>query len=363
MENQRTSGPPPWLQWIVAILGILGISVSDFLGFFPTDNQMLQFLVFAIVLFAVAALGTFSVKVQREQNQRLLDARNAELDASRQENTALNVQLAEQAEALRNKDSEIQKLKEEREVWKKILMTQTPSQAGYYMANRQWYEQFKTELVVSQCQVDVELVQNKGDPAARNLRFHWTLHLSNPSAAPISKIKFIYSGDGDITYPQSVTVNGDPARVSFDHFAEVTGDDCFMNIYYPLGLKKNGTAKVCIDYTLEKYIYNPAFDVIWFVPDALGFADVNQINICFLADGEVIKETTSALLRTYRLSGSYPQESDERIEYRTFENGRAGFAFTKEAEEDDLKQHGYRLILTNGENSLPGSSGDVPSRS
>lgn len=315
------------------------------------------------MLVAVAALGTVSVIALRKQNQRLLDARNAELDASRQENAALNVQLVEQAETLRNKDSEIQKFKEEREVWKKILMTQTPAQAGYYMANRQWYEQFKTELVVSRCLVDVELVQNKDDPTVRNLRFHWTLHLSNPSATPISKIKFIYSGDDDVIYPQSVTVNGDSARVSFDHFPEVTGDDRFMNIYYPLGLKQNDTAKVCIDYTLKKYIYNPEFDVIWFVPDALGFTDVNEISIRFLADGEVIKETTSALLRAYRLSGSYPQESDEQIVYQTFNNGRAGFAFTKQAKVDNLKQHGYRMILTNGENGLPGSFGDIPSRS
>ncbi len=362
MKTKKIGAPPGLVQWLCAVLGILGISACDILEVFPADNQNVLLVVIAIALISTAALGSASIKGLRQQIQMLLDAKNAELDASKQKNAGLTTQLLEQAETLRRKDSEIQKLKEEREVWKKILMTQTPSQAGHYMANCRYYEKFKTELIVSRCRLDVELVQSKNNPTVRNLRFQWTLNILNPSPKPISKIKFIYSGDkDDISYPRAM-VNGSSMRVSFDHFAEVTGDDRFMNIHYLQALRQNDTAKVYVEYTLEKYTYNAECDVIWFVPDALGFADVRHIYVRFLADGEVITETTTSLLRTYRLSGSYPLEIDEPIEYQTFEDGRAGFAFEKQAEEDELKQHGYWLVLTNGRDILSGSLGDIPDR-
>lgn len=362
MENQRTRGVPIWLQWVSAISGTLGISVCQILGLFPADNQNILLLAIAAALIATAALGSVSVKSLRQQNQTILDAKDAELETSRQRTERLTAQLAEQAESLSVKDAEIQKLHEAMEVWENILRTQTPAQAGYYMANQERYNRFKTELVVSRCDVDVDLVRNGDEETERNLHFYWTLNVVNPSAAPVSKIKFIYSGDkDDTTYPE-VTVNGSPVRVSFENSEKTTGDDRFMYIHYPQSLRQNDTAKVCIEYTLAKYIFNPKYDFIWLVPDALGFAEIRKISIRFFADGKVIRESTSALLRSYRLSGNYPPEIDEPIECQRFTGGRTGFACEKQKEEDMLEGHGYLLILINDRDSLPDFLRNIPNQ-
>lgn len=227
------------------------------------------------------------------------------------------------------------------------------------MTNKAKYEKFKTKLILSKCNLDVSLVKTS-DALGPRLQFKWTLHVSNVTSSPVKEVHFIYSGDQEDTTNPTVTVNGMSVRPSFRSGEEATGDDRFMIILLPKTLKQGGTATIHINYIPPKYRFNSECDVIWLVPDALGFDDMQEFRIRFFKDGKIINDKTECVLRSYKLEGEYPVENDVLLDLEKFKNGEEGFESKKDKEDTELAGHGFLLILINNRDALPPHLQKIP---
>lgn len=328
--------PPKILQWISVICGISGITITTIIRFFFSDTLHTLVIGSTITIVATAIVGVVSAKNYQKM-------------------------LAKKDEELAKKDAKIKELNEEFEVWRNILISETPAQAGYYMSNKKVYDNFKTKLEILDCNLDVRLVQDSKDEKNYHLQFNWTLKVLNSTEKPVEKARFIYSGDKNDTSHPKVTYNGKRATVTMKMEENVAGDDRFIEIGFPTPLKHNISADICINYTLSKYNFNPNYDFIWLVPDALGFANMSRFRIRFFSDGVIVKHTTVSVLRSYVLSGKYPQEDDELVEFKQFDEGKEGFECTKD-EAEELRRHGFLLILTNDRKSLPDYLQNIPTQ-
>lgn len=325
------------VQWLCAFCGISGITVTGILKwFFPALPYVLIIGNF-ITTIITAIVGVVSAKKYQKQ-------------------------LSKKEEALSEKDERIKELNEQVEVLRNILITETPAQAGYYMANKSVYDNFKTDLEILKCNLDVSLVKDSEDGEDYHLRFKWKLMVFNPTNKSAEKAKFIYSGDKDDISSPNVTFKDMAARVTVKLAENAVGDDIFIEIDFPGVLKPKSTAEVCIDYTLSKYKFNPDYDFIWLVPDALGFASMSEFCIRFFGDGEVIKNTTSGVLRSYKLSGKYPKEDDQIIPFKRLGEGKEGFEYNNQDGYEKLRGHGFFLILKNRGGDLPHFLQDIPSQ-
>lgn len=323
--------------------------------------------IMAVTAVIMIASGCVSLKIisckyqkQIEEKNAALEEKNAELKKSNAELVEKNASWDEKVAELEEKDMELQeknediiKLNEKIGVLKQILVSQAPAQAGYYMLYKDAYDRFGTDLVISTCSLDVMLEADSGKNEKKHLRFEWTLDVLNNTSSPIKQANFIYSGEkNDRSFPK-VTIDGTPVRAKIKRNHSGAEDDRFIGIPFQKPLSKNMSVKIKISYTLSTYEFNRNYDFIWLVPDALGFADTMQFRIRFFADDEVVKDSTIGVLRSYKLSGEYSIEDDEKIEFRELENGKQGFECEKKASDNTLKGHGYLLILINDRDSLP----------
>ena len=329
------------LQRASVICGITGFTLSEILKKFCGNS--LQGLIIGIIITAIVAgvVGFACDKIYQKQ----LSKKDADLAEK-------NAELERKDLELEEKDVQIKELNEQCEVWKNILRSRTPIQAGYYMSNKHVYDSFKTNLEILICNLDVDLMKDSKNESDYHLRFKWTLTVLNPTDKPVEKAKFIYSGDKNDTSHPRVMFNGEPLTVSMKKDINVTGDDRFIEINLPKPMKRNILAEIGIDYTLSEYKFNPNYDYIWLVPDALGFAAMSEFHIRFFSDGIIVKKATYGVLKSYILSGNYNEDADEEVRFKEFDGGKAGFECIKSGVEE-LRGHGFRLILMNREGVLP----------
>lgn len=218
-----------------------------------------------------------------------------------------------------------------------------------YMIYKDVYDDFRTDLIILECVLAVELVKDENDPKKYAHKFSWKLVVKNPYTKPVNKAKFIYSGlkdknvhthvdvkKGEVKYYDKHTIRGD---------IKVIEDDQFMEIDFNKKLTRGKEITIYIDYTL-KYDFNRNKDFIWLIPDALGFADMKKFRIIFYGDENIIRNTTKVELKSYKLNAEYDPERKGEIEYKELNGGKSGFE-AKSGKQDVLHGYGYLLECTN----------------
>lgn len=388
-----------WAQTILQILdsvfSILGINISDIIKELSDKEKKLLSICIIIIIILFICLAVLVVlyfkcrkllgKKQHELDEKIeqliektkeLDAKNAmlieitkELDDKNtvliEKNKELNtknkilIEKSKEIETkcikLNEKDKELADKDEEIKAWKNILISRLPAQVGYYIANKSIFDNCKTKLVITECLLDVSLIKDTRSEKERHLHFEWTLKVLNPSET-VEHAIFICSGDDKKSLDPEVIVQDEDEHV--DEHVDVTmivqkdviGAYHFMEIPFHKPFEHHDTATIQIKYTLFEYEFNQKFDLIWFVPDALGFANINKFCIRFLHDGDVINNKTRCLLSKYELDERPYIASNIKINSRS----SAGyFQYISPRIHERDKKYGYLLILINNWEKLP----------
>lgn len=224
----------------------------------------------------------------------------------------------------------------------------------YYLIDKDAYDEFKTKLKISECLLEVIFVKNVEDPKEYDFKFRWSLKIKNPSAKPQNMARFIYSGAGTDEEEPHLMIDGEGVTISGcveQEDKRGLGDDRFEEIEFGDSLKKGKEAKLYITYVFKKYKFDRNCISIWLVPDALGFADLDNFCIRFYGDGEIVHSGTEVTLQSYRLDAEYTPERKrtpvyEEFKNHVFEEKKAGFK-AKNGRGDKLHGYGYQLKLSN----------------
>lgn len=327
-EPQRIllSNPPPSVQWICAIFtiaGSVGITINSIFGFIY-ENKMATVIIY-IFIYTFTLLNSSRIRCLLYEILLMLEI----------------------IPDSKGQKGRIQELEEEIDVLKNAIEARIPAQAGHYRANRREFDSFKTELSISECKLDVRLIKTVG--AEPHLIFKWELRVINTTETPATNAKFIYSGDKNANSYPEVLIDGHKVKVEMSQERNVIGDYRFLNIPFDSLLYHNRTADIIIKYTLSEHKFNPRFDYIWLVPDALGFKDMSQFRIRFFSDGNIVNQNTQGVLRSYKLSGECDTTGDEPIVFEKIGENESGFQCMRDR---DLQGRGYLLILINDTEQL-----------
>lgn len=193
-----------------------------------------------------------------------------------------------------------------------------------YFIDKDVYDNFKTELEVSECTLEVKY--NKNNENGKNyLYFDWDLKIENPSSIPIGVARFIFSGKKgenlEITVMEDDKINDD---FTIKQEIEVIDDDCLIEINLKKELRGGDKVKLSISYAAE-HNFNRKCERIWLVPDALGFANMKKFCIRFYGDEDYVHKRTNAKLKYYDLDKEYKEKTDYKVlKYKSFEEGKKG---------------------------------------
>lgn len=226
----------------------------------------------------------------------------------------------------------------------------------YYLIDKDAYDEFKTKLKISKCLLEVIFVKNEEDSKEYDFKFRWSLKIKNPSFKPQNMARFIYSGARPGEEEPRLMIDSEDITISNHGELEDKrglGDDRFEEIEFSDSLKRGKEVNLTITYVFRKYKFNRNRISIWLVPDALGFADLDNFCIRFYSDGEIVHSGTEVTLQSYRLDAEYKPERKRTPEYEEFKNHefegiKAGFK-ARNGRGDKLHGYGYRLKLMNHE--------------
>lgn len=253
------------------------------------------------------------------------------------------------------KDQEIRGLREKEAVLEKVLYSKIPPQVGFYVINKKNYDDFKTELQLQECILEVRLPKPDPSQSRHNMHFRWTLVVKNNGPKPAKTVHFIYSGEKGL-HPTVFIKEGNRethANVSLK-LNEFTGDDCFIEIKLPDPIKCGAVTTIIVDYTPRAYQFRQPLDTIWLAPDALGFAGVSEFCIRVFHDHEIIVPgTTDCILRTYQSSGNYSAKDDQLIIPSKLDEETVFQCGTRDEDDSSIQDFAYLLVLINDWDMLP----------
>lgn len=206
----------------------------------------------------------FKEKIQ-EENIRQIDELNKRISVCKNVIKRLLEVIEEYDKKITTLDDENKKKMSVDDENKKKL---TPVQR--YLIDKDLYDDFKTELKILECFLEVELVKFRKMNDKHGLLFKWNLKVENPTSKPIRMARFIYSGIKGQDLQLKVTVKESGFDKATHRKKEVIGDDCFVEIRFKNELMEGGQDEIEIAYTTE-YAFKRKRDCIWLVPDELGF--------------------------------------------------------------------------------------------
>lgn len=340
MGKRRLKDPPPIITWISTIIGILGTPIFVIIQWL-SDDKMLTIIVGIIIVAVVIVVSTFIFQKQKYTNQTNMVIKNRDLEEIRKE-------LEAKIKELEEKDNQINELGNRIKACKTaVIDTKNLTPLDYYLIDKDVYDRFKSNLRVLECCLEVELIKLHENSEKYNLQFCWRLVVKNCGSEPADKANFIYSGEKDIDSNLNITTE----KVTYDNYEtrpdiKVLGDDRFIEINFADEIAVGNSAVIHIDYVFEKYKFNRERDRIWLVPDALGFAGMDEFCIVFYCDGEIVHKETKVELKSYKLKGEYNLERMRRINFSDPNNKKGKFQ-AKSRKKEELYGHGYVLELSN----------------
>lgn len=347
MKKIQVKDPPPIVTWIGTIIGILGTPLVTVISYF-INNKILTNIISIIIAVFITAVSVFIFQKLKYKHQTDMNNITRDLEEKREELEAKIRELEEKDKRLIENNNQIDELNNRIKACKKALIGKeklTP--LDYYLIDKDVFDEFKTDLTVSKCCLDVALVKMSENSEKYNLQFEWRLNVINNGSKPVCMARFIYSGEENIDSDLIITAE----EVTFEKYSsrtdiKVLGDDRFIEIDFADELAVGQSAVIHIKYVFEKYEFNRMHDSIWLVPDALGFADMDKYCIRFYCDGEVVHKNTKVELKSYRLRGEYKLERKSPIFFKELKNGKGGFE-VKSGSREELHDQGYVLEFSN----------------
>lgn len=362
---EKSSEERIWMKDITTI-GYNVFSVASIVGLFgwnvvgdTTDQEKIICIIAGVIIIVWMILY---YRLYRRTKKSLAE-KDAALIHKDEEREAVLKRKDNELEAQRK---EIQRWSEKVKVLTKALQSEFPPQVGFYAANKETYDDFKNGLHLLKCDLDVRIIKDDKLENKYNFQFYWTLLVENTDSLPAKEVNFIYSGEkNDNTFPE-VSVEQDGQRSSVAPQMRPpessTGEDRFITIDLPKPLEHRSTATVYIHYTPPTYPPNRDRETIWLVPDALGFAGVSEFRIRVFCDGEIIRESTECILRSYKISEtcSVAMEDNQSLSHHNLNNNNeTGFSCHRSK---NLSGYAYLLILINNRDNLPPYLKDTPTR-
>ena len=331
---------PPIISWISAMCGITGTPIYVILQFILGEEQAK--IIGISISIVVVIIGVFILREQNYKNKRILADKNREVEIKNQE-------IEEKNRILLEEKQKIEELNNRISACKKVIADKDKDKltpVDYYLIDKDEYDNFKTDLRISECLLEVELNPKNTDLEKKDLlKFKWTLKVENDTSEPMDKADFIFSGLKDQDISPTVTTEKVTYKDTIRKNIKVLGEDCFIVILFTDEIQPGHDAIIHINYDLE-YDFNRKNDYVWLVPDALGFACMDKFYIRFYSDGDVIHEGTRAELKSYKLNMEYTPENMKWIRFKEFDNGRKGFEATTDGR-DELHGYGFLLELRN----------------
>lgn len=349
-----------------ALIGVITPFAGVFFWLFKKWNDTTSmervFMISLLIVCALAIAGWNFYFNLRKKEAAEAEAKDKELAESTLENqklkgkiTDLEQKNSDIEQELERKGQEICGLHEKSAVLEKVLHSKIPPQVGFYVTNKKNYDDFKTELQLQECTLEVRLPKPDPSQSGHNMHFRWTLVVKNNRSEPAKTVHFIYSGEKGLHPTVFIKEGTRETHVTASlKLNEFTGDDCFIEIKLPNPIKCGTTATIIVEYTPRAYQFRQPFDTIWLAPDALGFASVSEFCIRVFHDHEIIVPgTTNCILRTYQSSGNYSAEDDQLI--IPSKQGEETVLQCDRKDEDDssIQDHAYLLALINDWNMLP----------
>lgn len=303
-------------------------------GIYKTVNVREKVLIALLIAAITAAIAGWSLYLRQRKKQK------------EPEPEGRAAVLSQREIELRGKNAE---LLEKATVLEKAFRSEIPPQVGFYVTNKSKYDDFKTDLHLLECTLEVRLPKSETSPGGRNMHFRWILTVQNDCPEPAKIVHFIFSGEKglhpNVTVIQGTTVTHVPASLKQK---DSTGDDCFIGIKLPTPIKCGHTAQIIVDYTSATYQFRKAYDTIWIAPDALGFTAVSEFRICVFHDREIIvPKKTECILRTYQSSGEYSVEDDQLIRPSKKGDDTVFQCGVKDEGDGSLHKYVYLLVLIN----------------
>lgn len=362
MERNRND-PPAIISWASAICGITGTPIYVIIQYFFQDDQM-ALIIGCIVFFVAITAGIFILREQNYKNKRKLEDKDREI-----ENRDREIENRDREIEINNKELEIKSInlakatKRNEELEKRVLTCkkaitvkdkQELTPVDYYLIDKDIYDSFKTDLRISECILEVEIMKKSENLEKMDLlKFKWTLKVVNDTSKPIDTADFIFSGlkrdkitpivtTENVTYKDKKIVYKDDEGKKI----KILGDDCFLKIFFADNIRPGGDAIIHINYDL-KYNFNRINDYIWLVPDALGFACMDKFQIRIYSDGDIIREETTVELKNYKLDEEFTPESLKGSLIQQFDNEKKGFEVTVDGSRETLQGYGFQLELKN----------------
>ena len=267
----------------------------------------------------------------------------------KKQNSELKTNITNIQGELAEKNENLNALTERMRACKDVFKEQKYTFAGHYLIYKDAYDEFKTNLRLSECALDVEILESDDKNPIRRLQFKWRLEAVNSGSEPVRAAKFIFSGDKDNEIDPDINVTSGDISFTVEPIIvdmHVPGDDRFIRINFPSGFLLLGEQKATIEisYVFTKYEVVENFDCIWLVPDALGFSGMDSFHICFYSNDKSTYTNTRAVLESYSLKGEYNRKEEARSLYQEIDNNIWGFE-VKRGKGSLLRDSGYKLIL------------------
>lgn len=339
-KNKKIKNPPAPVTWINTVCGITGISLNVILNILSVNKNYI-IMISILTVIATVMISVFVFRKQASKSQTDMNHKDSELKEK-------NILIEKLDQTIKMLGIQVDELNDRITACKKALIDHiklTP--VDHYLIDKDVYDEFRTDLKISDCVLEVELVKTKEHPEKYSLQFQWKLTVINSGSKPVCMARFIYSGEDNIDSNLTISTEG----VQFEKNSirtdiKVLGDDRFIEIDFADELISGDNAVIYINYTFEKYEFQRENDCIWLVPDALGFADMNRFCIRFYCDGEIVHAKTKVELKSYRLKGEYRLERERTIKYQKLEHDKCGYE-AKSGKREQLHGYGYLLELHN----------------
>lgn len=321
-----------------------------------SENKSLSFItsIITIVLTIIFIIYIFYLRIQNSKLkndvnhlQQVLAERDKQLHALNKRLETRENEVKEQTYILTGKNREFNALNERMEACKDVFKEQNYTPAGHYLIYKDAYDDFRTNLWIQECVLEVEILEKNEEIQEDRLQFKWRLEVINPGSEPVCTANFIYSGDKDHKISPEIDIEVGGSSRDADTMImnmEVPGDDCFAVLNFEHGIPGEKKATINIVYAFTKDEIIEKFDSIWLVPDALGFSGMDSFCIRFYSNEKNNYANTKAVLTSYSLKGEFKWKDEKNCPFKRLDGNRYGFE-AKRNEKNLLRDHGYKLIL------------------
>lgn len=395
-EKRRLADSPDWPDRILSIISSL-LSIAVSLGMLKESSEastkpekLILILGFALFLGLTIQNLNLRKKWKAQAAQVTEAAEHAAALARNREELAnelisKNADLKWKTKALEEKEESLAKTKrntlklfQKANILEEAFLNKIPREIGYYIISKKKYDDFKTELQLQECTLEVRLKKLEESKTGYKMLFRWILVVKNDCPKPTKTVHFIFSGDKDMYKDMhedlkkdvlAVTVRSGSAEITADYSVTLdksTDDDSFLEITLPAPIEPKTTETITINYA-PKHGLPQSNATIWLAPDALGFAKVSKFCIRVFHDGEIVipkgpdHEETKCFLNTYRLSTKI--SSHRHPIWQSTLGTDTVFQYSRGEGDDNLQKCIYIMELINDPDGPPPNSQDKQSSS